>query len=133
MSTFTLSVRYTDLGIQNGRRGLILHLTHPVSHATLRALVKNQAERDLLALPGTDIRLSVGDDNTTATDVIAKIIRRDSYFLAVLVARAGHPKPVRCDHRCANRNFPFDQCLAVVGQQHNACANCVWDSHAARC
>lgn len=132
-STFTLSVRYTDLGIQNGRRGLILHLTHPASHAALTALAKNDTERDLLALPGTDIRLSASDSGTTAAAVIAKILRRDSYFLAVLVARAGRPKAVRCEHRCRARNFPFDQCLFVAGQQQNACANCIWDSYAARC
>lgn len=64
----------------------------------------------------------------------AKIIRRESYFRAVIVQSRGNVAG-GCSQKCgrASTNRRFEACVRIDGYQGGACAECVWQSHGARC
>lgn len=61
-------------------------------------------------------------------EILLKIVRRDSYFTALIVAACGQQKAVPCSHTYGNPNSssrPFSQCYWVPGYQSNGCAACI--------
>lgn len=89
-------------------------------------------------MPLNDVRILVDIGMGTTDLVVAKIIRRDSYFTALLIAAAGSVAAGDeiCKHSCGNLaagTTTFASCVRVIRYQHGACANCIWKSHAAKC
>ncbi|KAI1165834.1 hypothetical protein F5B18DRAFT_608865 [Nemania serpens] len=82
-----------------------------------------------------DVRLK--DSTETPMELFVRILRREGYFraLALLVASRGLGV-APCGNKCGNGRQsprPFRSCVVLAGFQENACASCVWHSHAARC
>ena len=88
----------------------------------------------MAAMPSHDVELRVAL-NTNVQEFIAKIIRRERYFRAVLVQSRGVRPAHDCQERCgrASRGTkPFVECRVLAGFQGGACAACVWQSHGIR-
>ncbi|KAH9427717.1 hypothetical protein MCOR02_011949 [Pyricularia oryzae] len=66
--------------------------------------------------------------------LFATIIRRESYFRAVLIQSRGRTA-VRCPSKCGNANASpkFRHCVRLPPYQNGACAECVWQSRGAQC
>jgi hypothetical protein len=59
---------------------------------------------------------------------------RPSYVNAILIQRAGILVPSRCNRCCSSASFtPFPKCRYISSEFGNACSNCKWRDHAARC
>lgn len=89
--------------IHEGRQSLILHLSGPQTRVNFHAFCKNvriylfhssplhktstygkkNEELALAQLPMSDVRITVGIDCSNVALILAKIIRRDSYFTVV--------------------------------------------------
>lgn len=58
---------------------------------------------------------------------------RPSYVNAILIQRGGAVVPGGCSE-CRRRGFtPFPECRRALGHFGDACGNCKWRDHAARC
>ncbi|KAJ4413616.1 hypothetical protein N0V82_008438 [Gnomoniopsis sp. IMI 355080] len=128
--------RTTHLGYQGGMQSLIVHFSDATTLLNLRALCKNSEETAISYLPLADVRLEVAANMGNTQLILAKIVRRDSYFTALLVAAAGGISNTECGHSCGNpasSTHPFTECIRVANYQGGACATCIWKSHAARC
>jgi hypothetical protein len=79
---------------------------------------------DVILPAGTDLRLWV-----------AKLIRREGYFRALLVQSRGVLQGTPCARRCGGNTgpSPFTDCRTVAGFQGDACGSCVWQSRGAQC
>jgi hypothetical protein len=93
-----------------------------------------QATEDTLAaLPSRDITVALPLDVDLRLWV-AKVVRRQGYWLAVLVQSRG-VQVANCGHRCsrAGGGVPFMECVRHAGTQGGACGACIWQSHGAQC
>ena len=106
-----------------------LHLCLRIGGQQLAPLCHNAIQRRVLALPGRDVSYVPG--SITPQQVAT---HRPSYVNALLIQRAGVLIPGGCN-RCRNSaGFrPFPECRFVRGEFGNACGNCKWRDHAARC
>ena len=94
----------------------------------LVALCHNQVQQAVVALPGINVRFVRG-----AITPAQVITHRPSYVNAILIQRAGILIPGGCSE-CRRRGFtPFPECRFVPGYFGDACGNCKWRDHAARC
>ncbi len=92
-------------------------------------------ERRVIAMPSRDIEIRVPSaDVDELRFLIARIIRRESYFRAILVQSRGQ-HVYRCPQKCGNPNAAnkFRHCVRLGDYQGGACAECVWQSHGNRC
>jgi hypothetical protein len=79
-------------------------------------------------MPGADVVVVRG--RVTMNQVAS---RRPSYINALLIQRAGILVPAGCNE-CQRRGFtPFPECRIVYGHFDDACGNCKWRDHGARC
>lgn len=85
-------------------------------------------------MPSHDVAVLV-PAGTNFNLFIAKIVRREGYFRAVLVQSRGRLMATACSQRCGGGPgaIPFEECRTVAGFQAGACGSCVWQSHGARC
>ncbi len=89
----------------------------------------------MVAMPSRDIEICVSAaDLADLRNVAAHIVRRESYFRAILVQSRGTVVR-RCPQKCGNPNASpkFRHCVRLRDYQAGACAECVWQSHGARC
>lgn len=96
-------------------------------------LIKDD-EAHVGALPSHDVVVEL----PAGTDMrlwIAKLVRREGYFRALLVQSRGRLVGTPCRHRCGGNTgpSPFTECRRLAGFQGGACGSCVWQSHGARC
>ncbi|KAK0718500.1 hypothetical protein B0T26DRAFT_752415 [Lasiosphaeria miniovina] len=92
-------------------------------------------ERRVVAMPSVDVEVRVlAADRASVHFLFARIIRRESYFRALLVqSRGTRVRP--CPEKCGNPNASpkFRHCVRVPSFQGGAYAECVWQSHGSRC
>jgi hypothetical protein len=85
----------------------------------------------LLAMAGANVRFVPGAIHVHQAQTFTT---RLSYVKAVLVQRAGVIIPGGCNRCNSGAGYrPFTQCRFVRGFFHDACGNCIWRDHAARC
>jgi hypothetical protein len=88
----------------------------------------------MAALPSHDVivRVPLGTDLRL---FVAKIVRREGYFRALLVQSRGAVQATACAHRCGGGPgpTPFEECRTLPGYQGSACGSCIWQSHGIRC
>ncbi|KLU82756.1 hypothetical protein MAPG_01825 [Magnaporthiopsis poae ATCC 64411] len=120
-------------------RWLLLPTGTAANRAFLSRLAINDEERRLLAMPSRDIEVrmdgNLGRGEAAVMDMVARIVRRESYFRAVLIHSRGQPAASRCANRCASLNSVprFLECVRIPGFQGGACSSCIWQSHGSRC
>ncbi|KAI6384198.1 hypothetical protein MCOR23_011803 [Pyricularia oryzae] len=114
-------------------------ITLPISSANnrifFRTLAINDSERALAALPSRDIEIRVATGSAKEIrHLFATIIRRESYYRAVLIQSRGRTA-VRCPSKCGNPNaFPkFRHCVRLPPYHNGACAKYIWQNRAAQC
>ncbi len=96
----------------------------------LAELCHTAEQQTVLAMPGRDVLVRTG----TITPAQVRT-HRPSYVNAILIQRAGALIPGGCN-RCRLERpglSPFPECRFVRGHYGNACGNCKWRDHAARC
>ncbi|KAI6351093.1 hypothetical protein MCOR25_010153 [Pyricularia grisea] len=114
-------------------------LTLPTGSTGMRAfmagLAINQEEARVCAMPSRDIEIKISSSHPEEIRFLAaRILRRESYFRAILVQSRGHNSR-RCPQKCGNPNASpkFRHCVRLRDYQDGACGECVWQSHGARC
>ncbi|GKT51603.1 uncharacterized protein ColSpa_11784 [Colletotrichum spaethianum] len=108
----------------SGGRWLRLPTGNANNRALLLALAINDEERLIINMPSRDIEIRV-TSNTSVQQFVASIIRRQGYFLAVLVQSRGRAA-IACGNKCATTDSPrFRQCTRIPTFQGGACAECV--------
>ncbi|KAL0938276.1 uncharacterized protein CTRU02_204886 [Colletotrichum truncatum] len=86
----------------------------PGNRAFLLSLAINNDERNALALPSHDIEVRM-TGNMSVQEFVASIIRRSSYFIAIIIQSRGRTMPA-CASKCATSGSPrFREC-----QSHGA-------------
>ncbi|KAK6208351.1 hypothetical protein QIS74_00958 [Colletotrichum tabaci] len=120
----------TDAG---GTRWVTLPTSTAHNRTFFITLSINEEEREVARMPSRDIeiRLPAGED---VSFLLAKIIRREGYFRAVLVQSRGQAVNA-CPQKCGRGagTLRFRACTRIATYQNGACAECVWQSHGARC
>ncbi|GKT45154.1 LOW QUALITY PROTEIN: uncharacterized protein ColSpa_05335 [Colletotrichum spaethianum] len=93
----------------SGGRWLRLPTGNANNRALLLALAINDEERLIINMPSRDIEIRV-TSNTSVQQFVASIIRRQGYFLAVLVQSRGRWRLRRQSHgaRCTHRGRDVD-------------------------
>nr|XP_036574286.1 uncharacterized protein CTRU02_15765 [Colletotrichum truncatum]XP_036585437.1 uncharacterized protein CTRU02_04298 [Colletotrichum truncatum]KAF6780692.1 hypothetical protein CTRU02_15765 [Colletotrichum truncatum]KAF6795488.1 hypothetical protein CTRU02_04298 [Colletotrichum truncatum] len=100
----TIAVRNHD-----GARWLQIPISHPGNRAFLLSLAINNDERNALALPSHDIEVRM-TGNMSVQEFVASIIRRSSYFIAIIIQSRGRTMPA-CASKCATSGSPrFREC-----------------------
>jgi hypothetical protein len=80
-------------------------------------------------MPGQDVSYVPG-----AITLAQVSTHRPSYVNAILIQRAGILIPNGCNRCRSGAGFtPFPECRYIPGEFGNACGNCKWRDHAARC
>jgi Protein of unknown function (DUF3716) len=80
-------------------------------------------------MPGQDVSYVPG-----AITPAQVMTHRPSYVNAILIQRAGILVPGGCNRCRSGAGFsPFPECRYIPGEFGNACGNCKWRDHAARC
>ncbi|KAI6570827.1 hypothetical protein MCOR06_011854 [Pyricularia oryzae] len=89
-------------------------------------------ERAFAALPSRDIEIRVVTGSAKEIrHLFATIIRRESYYRAILIQSRGRIA-VRCPSKCGNPNaFPkFRHCVRLPPYHNGACVKCIWQNRA---
>ncbi|GJC83446.1 hypothetical protein ColLi_06284 [Colletotrichum liriopes] len=124
------NIRVTQ--VPGGDRWLLLPTGTQGNRQLLLALSINDEERNVINMPSRDIQVRI-TGNVNIQQFIAGIIRRQGYFLAILVQSRGRAA-IACGNKCATTANPrFQGCFRIPTFQGGACAECVWQSHGARC
>ncbi|KAF1980265.1 hypothetical protein BU23DRAFT_625445 [Bimuria novae-zelandiae CBS 107.79] len=116
-----------------GRLRIVLPTGQPGNRRLMQGLCVNDDEMALALAPSQDIVVLVPAGTNLAL-FVAKIIRREGYFRAVLVQSRGVLR-AGCPQRCGGGPgaLPFVECRTVADFQGGACGSCVWQSRGARC
>jgi hypothetical protein len=104
-------------------------LTYVISFLFLFSLANffvQDTEDTLAALLSRDITVSL-DLNVDICLWVAKVVRCQGYWLAVLVQSRG-VQVANCGYRCARAGggVPFMECVRYAGTQGGACGACIW-------
>jgi hypothetical protein len=106
-----------------------LHLRLVVGGNQLAPLCHTAAQHRVLAMPGQNVLYVPGK---ITLDQVST--HRPSYINAILIQRAGILVPNGCNRCRSGAGFtPFPECRYIPGEFGNACGNCKWRDHAARC